>query len=331
MENNKFNKLLNEKYYLLKDVAKKYDYKEELLDMITYVYVSFYMDFGKVVDLPLYDLFNQVRIIYEVGNVSEIAERNGFGNMSDGDAAVTIFTPNLKVFQDQSLKQNPQTILLGTHVNDHFATPTLKLEMVTHEIRHALMGYYNTNKLLDDITYYMRSGLQESFYTKDDTTKEGFILKQQGTILDEVLNTYISELLVNRIKSFSKYNIENGNLRGYLKTIKTSQPDGNYRSIGHHNDVKLFYPVLQQQMFINLVNQHQFDGDLDIIKDFIESITDKCSYNELCALLDNISMNNLNYEKAVANNDMDFINKHIKNICSAKDIIIDMQKNLVKK
>ena len=47
MENDKFNKILKEKYFLLKDIAKKYDYSEELLDMITFIYISFYMDFGK--------------------------------------------------------------------------------------------------------------------------------------------------------------------------------------------------------------------------------------------------------------------------------------------
>ena len=38
MENDKFNKILKEKYFLLKDIAKKYDYSEELLDMITFIY-----------------------------------------------------------------------------------------------------------------------------------------------------------------------------------------------------------------------------------------------------------------------------------------------------
>ena len=67
MDSIKFNKLLNEKYFLLKDIAQKYNYKEELLDMITFIYLSFYMDFGKNCDFPLYDLFNKVKIIYDHG------------------------------------------------------------------------------------------------------------------------------------------------------------------------------------------------------------------------------------------------------------------------
>ena len=39
MDNEKFNKLLNEKYFLLQAIAKKYNYNEELLDMITYIYI----------------------------------------------------------------------------------------------------------------------------------------------------------------------------------------------------------------------------------------------------------------------------------------------------
>ena len=80
MNDIKFNKLLNEKYFLLQDIAKKYQYSEELLDMITYIYVSFYMDFGKSCDLPLYDLFSKVKVIYDHGTVNEIALKNHFGS-----------------------------------------------------------------------------------------------------------------------------------------------------------------------------------------------------------------------------------------------------------
>ncbi|MDE6292282.1 MAG: hypothetical protein K2L98_01215, partial [Bacilli bacterium] len=278
MENAKFNKVLNDKYYLMQDIARKYNYSEELLDIITCVYVSFYMDFGKSVDMPLYDLFDRVMIIYDHGNVGEIAQRYGFGEIPGDSVAVTYFDPNFKVFQNEDLKQNPQKIILGTHVGDYFATSALKLEMVTHEVRHSLMGYYNTNKLLDDDTYYMRTGLQETFYTRDDKNPDGFVGKRIGRTLDEILNTYISEVLLNRVKSFSKYDIENRNLRRYIKSIKTVHEDNIYRAIGYHEDLKMFNPLLQQQMFIDLVNQHQFDGEIDIVKEFMESLTDKIDY-----------------------------------------------------
>ena len=83
MENDKFNKILNEKYFLLKDIAKKYNYSEELLDMITFIYLSFYMDFGKKCDYPLYDLFNKVKIIYDIGTVNEISIKNGYGKYQE--------------------------------------------------------------------------------------------------------------------------------------------------------------------------------------------------------------------------------------------------------
>lgn len=331
MENAKFNKVLNDKYYLMQDIAKKYDYSEELLDIITCVYVSFYMDFGKAVDMPLYDLFDRVRIIYEEGSVEEIALRHGFGKIPGGTAAVTYFDPNFKVFQNQDLKQNPQKIILGTEVGRYFATTALKLEMVIHEVRHALMGYYNTNKLVDDNTYYMRTGLQETFYTRNDQAPDGFVGKRIGRTLDEILNTYISEVLLNRVRSFSKYDIENKNLRRYIKGIHTNHEDEVYRAIGYAEDLKLFNPMLQQQMFIDLVNQHQFDGDIDIVKEFMESLTDKINYLDFCNLLDKINIGNPNYAKAVKANDMKFVEEHINNILKAKEVILDMHKTLSKK
>lgn len=330
MENAKFNKVLNDKYYLMQDIAKKYDYSEELLNMITCAYVSFYMDLGKDLDYPLYDLFDRVRIIYEQGNVCEIAMRHGFGEISGDSAAITCFKPNLKVFKNPDLKQNPQIILLGTHVGDYFATSALKLEMIIHEVRHVLMGYYNTNKLVDEKTYYMRSGLQETFYKEDEKAKDGFVVTRIGRTLDEVLNTYISEVLLNRVKSFTKYDIDNKNLSRYVKSIKTAHEDNVYRAIGYHEDVKLFYPLLKSEMFIDLVNQHQFDGEIDIIKEFMESLTDKIDYLNFCSLLDTINENNPRYPNAVLSGDMEFVQKHANDIYTAKGIILDMQKTLSK-
>jgi len=330
MDSTKFNRLLDEKYFLMQDIARKYNYCEELLDMITFIYISFYMDFGKICDLPLYDLFDRVKIIYEHGDVAEISIRNNFGKISGGSAAVTIFHPNLEVFKNPSLKQKPQTILLGTHVGNYLATPVLKLEMLTHEVRHALMGYYNTNILLDENTYYMRSGVQETFYLRDDNARECFSTKEIGITLDEITNTFITELLVNRIMSLKKYKIENNNLRNYLNSLKVSQPDGMYRAIGYNSEVKLLYPLLLNEMFVDLFNQHQFDGELGIIKEFIENSTSICKYEEFCGLLDTILENNEKYPIEVKNNNIDFIQSHINDINSAKSIVMDIRKSLVK-
>lgn len=331
MDSSKFNKLLIEKYFLLKDIARKYNYNEELLDMITFIYLSFYVDFGKNCDFPLYDLFNKVKIIYDHGTVDEISLKNNFGKMPGGSAAVTIFVPNLKVFKDSSLKQNPQTIILGTHVEDYLAMPVLRLEMLAHEVRHALMGYYNTNTLLDENTYYMRSGLQETYYLRDENTIEHVSTKRIGATLDEITNTYITELLVNRIISFKKYKIENSNLKRYLDSLKTSQPDGKYRAIGYNSEVKLLYPLLLNEMFINLINQHQFDGEISLIKLFIEDNNHICNYEQLCKLLDEIYNNNIKYPQEVKNNNVDFVQRHISNINYAKSIVLDINKTLIKK
>ncbi len=331
MDHSNFNKVLTEKYFLLKDIAQKYNYSEELLDMMTFIYISFYMDFGKKCDFPLYDLFNRVKIIYGTGTVSEIARQNGFGTIPNGSAAVTIFNPNLNVFHDPTLKQNPQTIILGSHVEEYLATPALKLEMLTHEVRHALMGYFNSNVLLNPNTYYMRSGLQETFYKKNSELKEKLDVTKTGTILDEITNTYITEVLVNRIISLKKYNITNPNLKKYLQSIKTNQPDGQYRALGYHSEVMLLYPLLLNEIFLHLVNEHQFDGDISIIKELIHNSTSLCDYQTLCTMLDSIYNGNGRYPIEVKNKNMDFIKKHIYDINHMKSIVLDIDKNIKQK
>lgn len=327
MENIKFNKLLDEKYSLMSDIAKKYNYNDELLSMITFIYVAFYMDFGKDADFPLYDLFNRVKIIYEQGNVAEISDKYGYGKMKAGSAAVTIFTPNFRVFNNPEEKQNSQVILLGTHVEDDLATPILKLEMLAHEIRHALMGYFNTNKLIDENTYYMRSGLQETFYKRNDFDDRVTNFNKAST-LDEVTNSYISEIIVNRIMSFTNYDIKNNNLRRYLRNLGTKQPDGRYRAIGYNNEVRLLYPLLLNDMFINLVNQCEFDGNIDLVRKFIETNTDICSYDDFCKILDEVYNENISFAKDVQEKNMDKINRHVENINKIKSVIMSIKENL---
>lgn len=331
MNHSNFNKILTEKYFLLKDIAQKYNYSDELLNMMTFIYMSFYMDFGKKCDFPLYDLFNKVKIISGKGTVSEIAFQNGFGKIPNGSAAVTIFTPNLNIFRNTALKQNPQTIILGTHVGEYLATPALKLEMLTHEVRHALMGYFNSNILLNPNTYYMRSGLQETFYTKNDDFKEQLNVSKIGTILDEITNTYITEVLINRILSFKNHNITNNNLKFYLQSIKTNQPDGQYRALGYHSEVMLLYPLLLNELFLHVVNEHQFDGKLDEIKDLINSNTSLCDYQTLCSILDSIYKGNEKYPVEMKNNNIDFIKQHIADIQHVKSIILDINQNIKQK
>lgn len=327
MENIKFNKLLDDKYSLMSDIAKQNDYNDELLAMITFIYVAFYMDFGKDADFPLYDLFNRVKIIYEEGNVAEISDKYGYGKMEAGSAAVTIFTPNFRVFNNPEEKQNSQVILLGTHVEDYLATPILKLETLAHEIRHALMGYYNTNKLIDENTYYMRSGLQETFYKRKDSDNRVTSIDKANT-LDEVTNTYITEIIVNRIMSFTNYDIKNNNLKRYLKILKTKQPDGRYRAIGYNNEVRLLYPLLLNDMFINLVNQCEFDGNINLVRKFIETNTDICSYDDFCKILDEVYKGNIAFANDVQEKNMDKINKHVENINKIKSVVMSIKENL---
>lgn len=321
MDSKKFNKLLQDKYFLLKDIAQKYNYSEDLLNMLTFIYISFYMDFGGVCDKPLHDLFNRVEILFEEGTVNEISKKYGYGAVPDGVAGLTIFDPNFEIFKNPVLKQNPQKIILGTYLDEvRKSNPVLLFDVLIHELRHALMGYYNTNILLDENTYYMRSGLQESYYYKNSKAV------RKGEMLDEITNTYITALLVNRILSFKQYHIENRNFKRCLDSIKTKQEDGVYRSMGYYDGVYLLYPILSNPMFINLINKCEFYGTLENVKEFIENNNHICSYDQFCELLDDI----MNY--AIKSPDGEDLanNKYVENVLRAKEVVNNLKNSFVK-
>lgn len=314
IDNISFNKLLTEKYSLLKNITKKYNYSDELLNMLAFIYMSFYIDFGPKCDQPLCDLFNNVKIIYGTGTLNEVAQKNNFGTVPQGSVAVTISTTNLNAFTTNNSIKNPKTILLATQVEGKLVSPLLKLEMLLHEIRHILMSYFNTNILLDKDTYYIRSGLQETYFKKGNGITSMFSLETIGRTLDEITNTYITELLINRIISFQKYNIENPTLKLYLNSIKSNEQ---YKSLGYKHEVELLSPLLTNQTFINTINIHEFDGEISIVKNLFENNTDICNYKDFCNLLDDIYQDNRKHK--LENN---------TNINKLKAIVLDIKNNL---
>ena len=323
-----FNKVLNSKYLLLNSIVQKYNYSEELHDMMTYIYLSFYMDFGKQCDSALYDLFNNVQIIYESGTMKDIALKYNFGDMPDDCLALTIFTPNFKVFDNPNAKQKPQVIVVSSMLNGAIATPLFKLEMLLHEIRHALMGYYNNNILINENTYYMRSGIQEIYYHKEGYSDDSLTTKKVGMILDEVVNTYVTEKYINKILSFKKYNIKNPNLKTYLSSLHTFQSDGIYRASGYNDMIHLLYPLILNETFYDIANVHGFDGELDYIKALIENNNTLCNYEEFCNLIDTVFNGNQLYQMAIDKNDIQFVESHIQNITLLKKSVLELVRNL---
>lgn len=329
MDNSKVNKLLNQKYSLIQDIAKKYDYNEELICMLTFAYIGFIMELGKDSDFVIYDVLNKVKTIYEEGTLNDISQRNNFGTMPSGSVAVTIFEPNLKVFDDETLKQKPQTIILGSNLSDEvLATPILRLEMLVHELRHALTSYHNTNKLLDPTTYYMRSGFQETFYTKKSDSKDNISEKRFGCILDEVINTFGSERIINKILHLKGVKIDNKNLREYLNTIKTSQQDQKYRALGYNSEIRLMYPLLLNDTFFSLVNEKSFTGELEEFKELISNTSTEISYETFCLQLDAFHNASEKYKRLsksgeiLTEEDKMFAASYINNINQLKQTIL---------
>lgn len=81
-----------------------------------------------------------------------------------------------------------------------------------------------------------------------------------------------SELLVNKIKNFSDCCISDSSLKSYLNSIITKQNDRVYRVSGYHHELKLLLPLLRNELFLNLVNQREFDGNIEEFKGLMETI-----------------------------------------------------------
>ena len=112
-----------------------------------------------------------------------------------------------------------------------------------------------------------------------------FLKKSDEIILEEVINTKQTEMIIDIIKSFSNYEIENSVVNNTLYSIYHSI-DSNYRSNGYLLESFVCRKLLDNKTFLSTLENLRFEGIVDEIHNFFDTIVgDKGSMLKLCSYL----------------------------------------------
>lgn len=143
------------------------------------------------------------------------------------------------------------------------------LDNLVHEFNHAINSLQNEITIKDYVM--IRTGLIYNYYDKKNLS---FIKKGEEVVLEEVINTRQTELIVDIIKNFSQYNINNTTVLNTLYSINHSI-DNNYKSNSYLLESMVCQELLNNKTFISTLEITRFDGQIDDIHHFFDSIIGK--------------------------------------------------------
>jgi len=173
------------------------------------------------------------------------------------------------------------------------------VDNLTHEFNHAINSMNNEIKINDYIM--IRTGISYNCFDKNSLK---FIKKSDNVILEEVINTKQTEIIVDIIKGLSNYQINNTTIQNTLYSIYHSI-DSNYKSDGYQLETTVCKNLLNNKTFISTLETLRFKGEIDEIPYFFDNIVGKNnSYQEL--------KNNLNILNKLQNeyNETTFLKKY---------------------
>lgn len=166
------------------------------------------------------------------------------------------------------------------------------LDNLIHEFNHAINSIQNEIVINDFVL--VRTGI---VYNCFDIRTLKFIEKGFESILEEVINTKQTEEVIDIVKSFSKYNLNNTIVSYTLYSIN-HMTDINYRSKSYLLESLVCRRLLENKTFISTFETLRFEGKIDDINVFFDDIVGKKgSLSELSQLLNE----SLKLQKSLSN------------------------------
>lgn len=151
------------------------------------------------------------------------------------------------------------------------------LENLIHEYNHALNSIQN--EIIVDNYVNIRTGI--SYNTYDKKTLK-YLYKSDEIILEEVINTKQTSLIIDIIKDFNNYNINNSTITSTLYSIYHSD----YKSYSYYLESYVCKELMNNKTFISTFEVLRFDGQIEDLHHFFDTVTGKDgSFIELAKLL----------------------------------------------
>ena len=244
------------------EISNNYQYDSNIKHLLYLIIPAFVTKYSIYKEKLVLDTFRNIPII----------------NSQEVNNSTQAFYTSIPKYQDDNIITNKFIVL-----NNYKGISLVQLmDSLVHEFNHAINSYLK-EILIKDNRLFLRTGLSYVLYSLPDLKS---LDKDDSYVLEEILNTYQTEEIINIIKS---YNPPNDTI--FYNTIYSvnNETDNRYNSDAYYLEKTLLKPILDNKTFISTLNNLRISGDISDIEDWFNNITgDNKSYFLLIKYLKDI-------------------------------------------
>ena len=256
------NSFLNKYIVFVNKISDYYNYDNNIKHLLYLIVPGFVAKYGAANEKFILNCFEKTKIY-----ISE-AENN-----------IITATFNRILKKDGSSYCTEKYIILNQYKKASF---TNLFDNIIHEFNHAVNSIHNEILEKDD-HLYIRTGLTYIIYDKN-TLKP--ISKEDNSIIEEIINTKQTEMLIDIINSFNQYPIHDREISNTLYSIGNSITNKRYRSGAYLLQSLLCQELMNNKTFIATLENLRFHGHVEDIQGWFDQITGiEGSFSKLVQLL----------------------------------------------
>ena len=255
------NQILNKYVAFVDEISSEFNYSTNIKHLLYVIVPAFVIKYGVDNESTILKCFRKVKVYISPHskNIQASFNRNLKKN-EEGYYTEKFITVN--PFSDSSLSK----------ILDNFA----------HEFNHVVNSINNEIIITSDLIK-VRTGLTTLNYKKTDLS---YVEKSDETVLEELLNTSQTEEIINIIKSFNKYNIDNPELSNTLYSINQEIGTEIYKSDAYSYQMTVCESLLNNKTFTPTINNLRYKGLIEDIPELFDNVMgEKNKYQKLNRIL----------------------------------------------
>lgn len=261
MDNNKVNSIIEDSIKLADSLSRKYNYPSNITHLLYLIIPAFVIKYGLENKRVILENFKKIPVLIDDKN----------------DQIYQAYYFCIPTYENNNYNTHKGIVLK----NYHNISLMELLDNLVHEFNHAMNSINQELKFSED-KLYIRSGLTFIIYEKNSLTP---IIKENTFILEEIINTKQTEMIIDIINSFNNYEIDNTTVITTLYSIKNSILT-KYQSNAYLMQSLVCKKLIENKTFLSTIENLRFKGNINEIEDWFDSITGKKnSYNRLIELL----------------------------------------------
>lgn len=271
------NSILNYSKMMVDQINGNNDCPEKLRGLQYIVFAGMVSYYGFEHINEIYNSFAKTKFKYDNVPVIDILRKE---YTLEKDLLITLDNSNPSAFYFSNVSMigaNKFKVKRDIYISDrNMEHPGEFLDDVVHEINHVVNSIIAPVIILNNSMPKIRSGLILSTFLNMST---------ENRYLEETINALQTEEIISHILEFSKYEIEDQEIKEVLEKFKFLLYEKKHYG-GYEISKEIIRPLYEDKKFNSLLRERRLDGNLKYIKDEFNSKVSDNAFHELADVCD---------------------------------------------